>query len=79
MEEEEEELEKAAVVPKPAMPDRATVERHNAAGRPQFRSWCDHCVRGKAVNKPNKGPQMLCVDDMTMKTREEKERERGKG
>ena len=31
------------------MPSRDEVEKHMVTHIP-FRSWCDHCVRGRAVN-----------------------------
>ena len=38
----------------PRTPSQREVDEHNAEGHVNFRSWCDHCVRGQAVNEPHK-------------------------
>ena len=39
--------------PKPHKPSRAEVELHNKTHIP-YRSWCPHCVRGRACNDPHR-------------------------
>ena len=40
-------------VPDPKLPSPEEVAAHNIDHYP-YRSWCDHCVRGQAVNEPHK-------------------------
>ena len=85
MEQEEEEVVEVKVAKKPERPSEEEVERHRSAGHPNFRSWCDHCVRGRAesghhrqgVTKPEKAT--FCSDYMTMKSTEGRKREWEKG
>ena len=46
-EDEEEEATQPKVSVAPTQPSREEVERHMATHLP-YRSWCPHCVRGKA-------------------------------
>ena len=53
MEDEEEEGQLAKSKPNPTRPTEEEVERHNKTHIP-YRSWCPHCVRGRAVNDPHR-------------------------
>ena len=65
-------------------PGKEEVEEHNATHIP-FRSWCDHCVRGKCHGEPhykNKGPrqldegkEMIVMNYMQMKSRNDEGKE----
>ena len=48
--EEEEQPKKTRRIP--TQPSKAEIERHNKTHIP-FRSWCPHCVRGRAMNCPH--------------------------
>ena len=39
----------------PSKPSQQEVEAHMATGHVIFRSWCDHCVRGQAVEERHPG------------------------
>jgi hypothetical protein len=51
------EIEDEAVVPKippsPILPTEQEVQQHDITHLP-FRSWCPHCVSGKARNRPHR-------------------------
>ena len=48
---DEEEAEVQLGVRTPAQPSRAEREEHELSHFP-YRSWCDHCVRGRAKDDP---------------------------
>ena len=37
----------------PAKPSRAEQEEHYATGHAAYRSWCEHCVRGRGRAAPH--------------------------
>ena len=51
-EEEQEEAKRAKGAAVPNMPSREEVEEHRLTHAP-YRSWCRHCVCGKAKSNPN--------------------------
>ena len=55
MEDESEELEnvKPKKVNVQERPSTEEVEEHNLTGHAVFRSWCPHCVSGRAVSNPH--------------------------
>ena len=50
--EDEEEGQQPKVIRSPKAPTKAEREEHEATHLP-FRSWCTHCLRGRARNKPH--------------------------
>ena len=44
---------KIKVARKPNEPTQAEIEQHYACNHVPFRSWCQHCVMGKAKNNPH--------------------------
>ena len=53
-EEEDEEPEEAMdpiILGKETRPPEEEVEKHNCAGHIPFRSWCAHCIRGRAKRR----------------------------
>ena len=50
---EEEEHERRVVkgIPMPELPSEREVTEHNDSGHVPFRSWCMHCVKGRATNR----------------------------
>ena len=49
---EEAEGQAAKVIRAPIRPSQQEVDEHMLTHIP-FRSWCPHCVKGKAVNSPH--------------------------
>ena len=52
MDVEQDEIEEAQIVkpkPRPYQPTAADVELHNRTHLP-YRSWCEHCVKGRGRN-----------------------------
>ena len=47
------ERRRARVIPKPVAPTRAQREAHEVT-HVEFMPWCEHCVRGKALNDPHR-------------------------
>ena len=54
--EDEEEGQEPVTRRAPKAPTKEEREKHEATHLP-FREWCDHCVRGRARNKPHKKTQ----------------------
>ena len=48
-----EEVRAPVTVRNPLNPTRKEIEEHEVTHIP-FRSWCKHCIRGRAVNTPHK-------------------------
>ena len=45
------------VAPDPGLPTQSEIDEHNVDHWP-YRSWCEHCVRGRAVGEPHRsGPE----------------------
>ena len=53
MQEEEDEGQEAKVRKTPKGPTQKEREEHEATHIP-YRDWCQHCVRGRAINKPHR-------------------------
>ena len=51
----EEDIEPCRVAPDPKLPTEAEVEEHRACGHIPFRSWCPHCVKGRALGERRGG------------------------
>ena len=67
----------------PARPSEEEVSNHMLCHLP-FRSWCPHCVRGKAKGKPHMSARgrtrdipTVCVDYMFMTERQSEGEEHG--
>ena len=63
-EEAEGEAERARVLPDPGDPTPCQVEEHRASGHVPFRSWCRHCVEGRATGEQHRrrsGARTVCV------------------
>ena len=83
-EDQEEEEANKAVAPKiPIKPSQDEVDEHMLTHLP-FRSWCPHCVRGKAKGKPHrkqtgttKEIPTVSLDYMFMHGNQEEDEERG--
>ena len=52
-EEEENEVQKVKVARNPGDPTKEEVEQHNVTHVP-YRSWCHHCVRGRACGRQHR-------------------------
>ena len=50
---DEDEFEKAKVMPDPGEPSEKEIEEHVVDHVP-YRSWCSHCARGRGVGKPHR-------------------------
>ena len=50
---EGEEAQEAQAMDKPVRPSQQEVDRHNLTHLP-YRTWCAHCVKGKAVGSPHR-------------------------
>ena len=56
--------EPARVLPDPGEPTPCQVEEHRANGHVPFRSWCRHCVEGRATGEQHRrrsGSRSICV------------------
>ena len=51
-EKESEEAKTPEVLRDPGAPTQKEIEEHNVTHLP-FRSWCQHCVRGRGSNTPH--------------------------
>ena len=51
--EEQEEARQPEVLRDPGAPTQKEIEEHNVTHLP-FRSWCQHCVSGKAQDRPHR-------------------------
>ena len=51
--EEKEEARQPEVLRDPGAPTQKEIEEHNVTHLP-FRSWCQHCVSGKAQDRPHR-------------------------
>ena len=62
----------------PCRPSQEEVDEHNLTHIP-FRSWCDHCIRGKAMSEPHHyhgktreiTKPLIAMDYMNMKSNRE--------
>ena len=56
--EAQEEFEPLRIALDPGQPSAEDVERHRAEGHVPFRSWCEWCVKGRAVGEQHRsGPK----------------------
>ena len=50
---ESEEIQPAVKLKAPEEPTPAEIEEHEATGHVQYRTWCRHCVAGRAIGQPH--------------------------
>ena len=81
--EEQEEGERPKKIRTDSKPSKEEVEEHMLTHMP-YRSWCEHCVKGKAKGKPHARANreegetpVVSIDYMFMSDNQEQEEERG--